>query len=67
MCETWIGVVIPEIGEERMNLKGRVNKTFGNFWNVKGKTDISLYAKISSLKEVSWEMSFSFRSCSEYR
>lgn len=36
-----------------MNLKGRVAKIFGNFWNVKGKTDISLYAKISSLKKVS--------------
>lgn len=41
--------MITEIGEERMNLKGRVNKSFGNFWNVKGKSDISLYAKISGL------------------
>lgn len=50
-----------------MNLKGRVDKIFGNFWNVKGKTDISLYAKISSLKKVSWEMSLSLRCCSECR
>ena len=41
--------MITEIGEERMNLKGRVNKSFGNFWNVKGKSDISLFAKISGL------------------
>ena len=49
MCEMWIGVVVTEIGEERMNLKGRVNKNFANFWNVKGKSDLSLYAKISGL------------------
>ena len=43
--------MITEIGEERMNLKGRVSKSFGNFWNVKGKSDVSLYAKISGLEK----------------
>ena len=56
--------MIREIGKERMNLKGRVDKIFGNFWNIKGKRDFSLYAKISNLKKFDWEMSLSLR-CAE--
>lgn len=35
-----------------MNLKGRVNKIFGNFCNIKAKRDISLYAKISNFEKI---------------
>lgn len=44
--------MIREIGEERMNLKGRVNKVFGNFCNIKAKRDISLHAKISNFEKI---------------
>lgn len=44
-----------------MNLKGRLIKILDNFENTKGKTDVSIYAKISNLRRFGWHMSLGLK------
>ena len=53
--------MVDEIGVERMNLKGRLIKILGNFEDTKGKTDVSIYAKISNLRRFGWHMSLGLK------